>query len=579
MCGIFCVFAKKGFKFGGDSLTSYDQSFNLMNHRGESSKKYVVNNQLYLNHRRLAINDLTKKGEQPFYIDGMFLMVNGEIYNYKELKTMLSSLADGEPGKLYKFKSTSDSEIIIPMYKQFGTQFITHLRGMFSFTLFDTKKKILIVGRDHIGMTSMYYGTKGDSVYFASELKALVNICENVSNFPVGNIYILNNSMLSNGSVEGIFFDYNKSVDWMAPYEDLQNNFINFGTHILDNIRNKFIATVKSHLFSDVPIGILLSGGLDSSLVAAIVNRLKEDGEYNGQIRTFTIGVEGSVDVEFADIVSNFLQSNHTAYNFDADDAITILEEVIEAVETYDITTIRASIPLYLLSKWIKEDNEDIKVILSGEVSDEIFAGYAYFKHAPNSKELFEETVDKVKMLNKYDCLRAHKATMANTLELRVPFGDKDFVDYIMSLDPSCKMHGFKMESDTDDKAIEKYILRKAFEGWLPENILWRKKEQFSDGVSSPTENVIDTLKAHAESIITDEEMESASVNFPIHTPITKEGLMYYKIFLQKFKHESSLRTVDHNIKSIACSTDRALAWMGISEEDSINDPSGRSVS
>lgn len=578
MCGIFCVFAKRGFKFGNDSLLSYDNSFKLMEHRGESSKKYVVNNQLYLNHRRLAINDLSKKGEQPFYVDGIFLMVNGEIYNYKELKNMLSSLPDEEPGKKYKYKSNSDSEIIIPLYKQFGTQFINQIKGMFSFILFDTKKKVLIVGRDHIGMTSMYYGIKGENIYFASELKSLVNICENVNNFPVGNIYILNNAIVSNNGVEGMFFDYNKSVKWLKPYDEISSSFVSFGAHILENIRNKLVATVKSHLISDVPIGILLSGGLDSSLVACIVNRLKLDGEYVGDIRTFTIGVEGSADIESADVVSNYIQSNHTAYNFDAIDSITILEEVIEAVETYDITTIRASIPLYLLSKWIKEDNEDIKVILSGEVSDEIFAGYAYFKHAPNPKELFEETVDKVKMLNKYDCLRAHKATMANTLELRVPFGDKDFVDYIMDLDPACKMYGFKLPSDSEDKGIEKYILRKAFEGWLPDSILWRKKEQFSDGVSSPTENVIDTLKSHAMSSISDEELQSAGENYPTNTPITKEGLLYYKIFLDKFKHNSALLTVDHNINSIACSTARALAWMNINEQDSTNDPSGRSV-
>jgi asparagine synthase (glutamine-hydrolysing) len=575
MCGIFCVFGKKGFKFGKDNMSTYDNNAKLLDHRGDTSKKYIVNNQLYLYHRRLAINDLSKNGEQPFYIDGIFCMINGEIYNYNELKTLLGSSSGGSGS--YKFKSSSDCEILIPLYKQFGTQFINKLKGMFSFIIYDTKKKLLLVSRDHIGMTSLYYGVKDDNLYFASEMKCLVNICDDIKNFPVGNVYIYNTA----GSGEGMFFDYNKTTLWKTGYDEIKNNvsgnkFISFEPYILENIKNKFIATVKSHLHSDVPIGILLSGGLDSSLVASIVNRLKMDGEYIGDIKTFTIGVENSVDIQYADTVATYLNSEHTAYNFEAADAITILEEVIEAVETYDITTIRASIPLYLLSKWIKEDYEDIKVILSGEVSDEIFAGYAYFKHAPDSKELFEETVDKTNWLNKYDCLRAHKATMANTLELRVPFGDKDFVDYIMSLDPLCKMYGFSLGGEDDSKKIEKYILRKAFEGWLPESVLWRKKEQFSDGVSSSSENVIDTLKSHAESIISDEEMNNASVLFPIHTPITKEGLMYYKIFLNKFPHESCLKTVDHNIKSIACSTERALTWMNINEGDSVNDPSGR---
>ncbi len=578
MCGIFAVFSKKSFSLGKDSKQFFnrlEENVKLMDYRGESSNKLIIDNKVFLYHRRLAINDISNKGDQPFkHSSGVFCVVNGEIYNYQELIDS-NILLDTN----YKFKGKSDCEILVPLYLKFGTQFIKHLRGMFSFVLYDSRKKLLLAGRDHIGMTSLYIGEDNENTYISSDMKVLTELCSNIKNLDAGCLYI------NSKSIEGSnIYNYLDKTGWRSEDDNfavIQNlkkiDKSNFDI-VLSEIRNRFIDTVKSHLKSDVPVGVLLSGGLDSSLVAAVVSRLKDEKYFTSDIKTFTIGVENSVDILAADKVAKHIKSNHTAYNFEAEDAITILEDVIYAIETYDITTVRASIPLFLLSTWIKEDT-DIKVILSGEVSDEIFAGYSYFRYAPTSTELFLETKDKVNKLQKYDCLRAHKATICNTIELRVPFGDKMFVDYVMNLNPDCKMYNFCTDNEIDSnrtEGIEKYILRKAFEGWLPDDILWRKKEQFSDGVSSDKENVIDTLKNYASKEISDSEFNDRHKLYPVNTPSTKEGLLYYKIFKKLFKHDSSILTVDHNTKSVACSTERGLRWMNISESDSNNDPSGR---
>lgn len=564
MCGIFAVLSLSSFTLGSDVINKFKKNAKIMDKRGDSDKQLIIDNKVYLFHRRLAIMDTSSKGDQPFFKNGVFCIVNGEIYNHKELKDELSDSND------IKFKGHSDCEVLIPLYLKYGSQFIIHLRGMFSFVLYDSRKKLLLAGRDHLGMTSMYMGKDNDNIYFASDMKALVGVCSEISNIEAGSL------LIKNINKDEEIFNYTKFDNWKV--ETNINNLIKFDESVLSEIRNKLIESVKSHLDSDVPVGVLLSGGLDSSLVAAIVNKISKDkGGKEDIIRTFTIGVENSSDILAADKVATFLKSDHSAYNFEAEDAITVLEDVIYAIETYDITTIRASIPLYLLTTWIKEDT-DIKVILSGEVADEIFAGYSYFKHAPDANELFLETKDKVSMLQKYDCLRAHKATISNTIEIRIPFGDKVVVDYVMNLSPLCKMYGFGMEGEIEEKKIEKYILRKAFEGWLPDEILWRKKEQFSDGVSSEKENVINILKAHAEKEISDEEFAERNINHPINTPNTKEGLMYYKIFNGFFNHDSCLKTVDHNTKSVACSTERALKWLNIDENHKMNDPSGRVI-
>ena len=563
MCGIFAVLSFSSFALGSDVINKFRENAKTMDSRGDTDKQLIINNKVYLFHRRLAIMDTSSDGDQPFLKNGVFCIVNGEIYNHKDLKNNMKNI---------KFKGHSDCEVIIPLYLKYGSQFITHLRGMFSFVLYDSRKKLLLAGRDHLGMTSLYMGKDNDNIYFASDMKALTGLCSNISNIDAGSL------LIKNIDKEEEIFSYTKLDSWRVETDI--SKLVKFDESVLTEIRNKLIESVKSHLDSDVPVGVLLSGGLDSSLVAAIVSKLVKDGHIKNNekaIKTFTIGVENSSDILAADTVATFLKSNHSAYNFEATDAITVLEEVIYAIETYDITTIRASIPLYLLTSWIKEDT-DIKVILSGEVSDEIFAGYSYFKHAPSAEELFLETKDKVNMLQRYDCLRAHKATIANTIEIRIPFGDKIVVDYVMNLNPECKMYGFGLDGEIGEKKIEKYILRKAFDGWLPDEILWRKKEQFSDGISSDKENVINVLKQHAENEISDKEFAERNNIYPINTPSTKEGLLYYKIFNKLFKHDSCLKTVDHNTKSVACSTERGLKWLNIDENNKMNDPSGHSV-
>lgn len=563
MCGIFAVLSFSSFALGSDVINKFRENAKIMDSRGDTDKQLIINNKVYLFHRRLAIMDTSSDGDQPFLKNGVFCIVNGEIYNHKDLKNNMKNI---------KFKGHSDCEVIIPLYLKYGSQFITHLRGMFSFVLYDSRKKLLLAGRDHLGMTSLYMGKDNDNIYFASDMKALTGLCSNISNIDAGSL------LIKNIDKEEEIFSYTKLDSWRVETDI--SKLVKFDESVLTEIRNKLIESVKSHLDSDVPVGVLLSGGLDSSLVAAIVSKLVKDGHIKNNekaIKTFTIGVENSSDILAADTVATFLKSNHSAYNFEATDAITVLEEVIYAIETYDITTIRASIPLYLLTSWIKEDT-DIKVILSGEVSDEIFAGYSYFKHAPSAEELFLETKDKVNMLQRYDCLRAHKATIANTIEIRIPFGDKIVVDYVMNLNPECKMYGFGLDGEIGEKKIEKYILRKAFDGWLPDEILWRKKEQFSDGISSDKENVINVLKQHAENEISDKEFAERNNIYPINTPSTKEGLLYYKIFNKLFKHDSCLKTVDHNTKSVACSTERGLKWLNIDENNKMNDPSGHSV-
>ncbi len=527
MCGIFCAYSI----LSKDKYTLLIENAELMNYRGESTKQMVINNKCLMWHRRLAIMDTTNRfADQPFSYKGVFCIVNGEIYNYEYCRKIVE----------HTFRSGSDCEVIIPMYLKYGTQFVGMLQGMFSFALYDSTKDLLIAGRDHIGMTSLYYGKLSDTDFvLSSDLKSIDKICTDIVNVPAGHVFIKSKNGQSTHSY------------YSLPKETIETPI----ETVLETIREKFINTVKSHLTSDVPIGVLLSGGLDSSLVAAVASRLSKD-----TIKTFTIGVEDSSDVLAADKVADFIKSDHTAYNFEAVDAPAILKEVIYAIETYDLTTVRASIPLYLLTKWIRADT-GIKVILSGEVSDEIFAGYSYFKYAPSSNELLAETRDKVSMLQRYDCLRAHKATIANTIEIRIPFGDQHFVDYVMSIDPKYKMY--------EPYGIEKYILRKAFEGYLPDEILWRKKEQFSDGVSSEKENVISVLKQFANDTISDEEFEKNK-----GPTITKEGYLYYKTYKELFNSDS---TVDNNVKSVACSTARALKWLNISEDSPMNDPSGHS--
>ncbi len=573
MCGIFIVFNKLGFVkdqyVKGDLLqnttaTEYVdillKNAKLMKHRGETDNYRIINNKLLFYHNRLSINDLSKSGDQPLFNKLIAISVNGEFYNYLELYNEVTQLLPS-----YKFKSKSDSEIIIPLYLLYGSAFIHKLRGMFSFVLYDMTKNIFLGVRDPFGITSLYYAIDNNRVIISSELKSLTHLSNNIKVFPPGHVFINNT-----------FFNYYKPK-WLI---DTQNNPIILSTEQLNfkELQNKFINSVYSHIsLSDQPIGFLLSGGLDSSLVVAIANYLKKNKKINNDIYTFTIGLQNGNDIKFAEEVAKSLNTIHKTFIFTIEEAIKELPNIIYFIETYDITTVRASICNYLLIKKIKEQT-DIKVLISGEGSDELFGGYLYFHKCPSDVEMQLELADKLTNLHKYDCLRAHKSGIANTIEVRVPFLDIDFVDYVMNIPPKFKLIN-------DKQPIEKYILRNAFDhktngiDFLPEHILYRQKEQFSDGISNSETNLIDSLKDYANTMITDAEFNDRHIFYSVNTPISKEHLLYRKIFESKFNdNDNVINTVDHNTESIACSTKRALTWLNLQNNSILNDPSGRSI-
>ncbi len=542
MCGIFVLWREhKSIKCCKDL---YLQCASKMDHRGTISN-VVYTSKCYMYHRRLAINDLSHLGDQPFSSNGVYSVINGEIYNYPELRKLLSPDVT--------FKSTSDCEVIIPLYLKYGTHFITKLRGMFSGVIYDSRSNKLIAFRDTFGITSLYYGyTSNNELLISSELKTMDTLCTNVHVFPPGKI--LQNST---------FITYRKS-DWSNP---VNIDTINYEQPDLVKLRGLFIdAVLAQSSLTDVPHGYLLSGGLDSSLLVGVAAHYSKV-----PLKTFTIGLKNSVDVVAAECVAKYLGNlvDHTSFTFTVDEALCCLEEVIYMIETYDITTVRASLPMYILMNRIKTLT-NVKVILSGEGSDEQFFGYSYFHYAPSAREIQLEGIDKMNNLHLYDNLRSHKCAMGNTIEIRPPFLHDPFVNYVMTLNPYDKMpatHG-----------IEKYILRKAFSSdrLIPDEILWRKKEQFSDGISSESENLIDSLKHYAESQISDSEFNSRFKTYPYNPPISKEQYLYRKLFAKRFNDAVAAPTVAQNDKSIACSTARGLKWMNISHLSKDNDPSGR---
>lgn len=575
MCGIFVVFHKTGFYKDQYTninnelvINSYKQqeyvnilisNAKLMKHRGEEDNHKIINNNLLCYHNRLSINDLSKNGVQPLFNKLIAISVNGEIYNYLELYKEVIELLPS-----YKFKSKSDSEIIIPLYLIYGSAFINKLKGMYSFVLYDMTKNIFLAARDPFGITSLYYAIDNDRIIISSELKSLIHLSNNIKIFPPGQVFINNT-----------FFNFYKP-EWLI---NTQNNSIKLPTTELNyqELKQKLINSVYSHItLTDQSIGFLLSGGLDSSLIVSIANYLKKQNKINNDIYTFTIGLDGGKDIQYAEEVANELNTNHKTFTFTFEECINSLSDIIYYIETYDITTVRASICNYLLIKKIKE-NTDIKVLLSGEGSDELFGGYLYFHKCPSDSEMQLELTDKLIHLHKYDCLRSHKSGMANTIEVRVPFLDIDFVNYVMNIPPKYKLIN-------DLQPIEKFILRKAFETdksfkFLPDSVLYRQKEQFSDGISNSENNLIDKLKDYADSQITDLEFENRSNIYTINTPISKEHMLYRKIFEKRFNdNNNTIQTVDHNSESIACSTKRGLDWLNISDKSQLNDPSGRSI-
>jgi len=554
MCGILALFGAPG-EANGDLRTELLSLSKLLRHRGPDWNGITCFKNCYLAHERLAINGLLS-GAQPItnMTEETALSVNGEIYNHIELRKELETQ---NPDVV--FTTDSDCEILLHLYKQHGPEFLkkVYVNGMYSFVLYDSSKDEYLVARDPFGVIPLYIGYSGDgTTWFSSELKGLQKNCDHIEVFPPG--HFMTGSSLKKSAPEPQLFYHDQ---WFTDESFIPNSPCD-----MKELREEFEASVKRHLLAEVPYGVLLSGGLDSSLVASVCQREHEKLGTGEKLRSFCIGLKGSPDLKAAESVAKFLGTRHFSFEFTVQQGLDVLSDVIYHLETFDVTTVRASTPMFLLSRRIKATG--CKMVLSGEGADEVFAGYLYFHKAPNPEELHKETVRKVKDLYKYDCLRANKSTMAWGLEARVPFLDRKFMEYAMNLDPSCKMSGNRME---------KYTLRKAFDDpenpYLPKEVLWRQKEQFSDGVGY---GWIDHLKAEAESLVTDLQMKFASSRFPVSTPKSKEEYMYRDLFSKHFPSPAAAGTVPQN-KSIACSTPAALAW----DEAWANaaDPSGRAIS
>ena len=517
-------------------------------HRGPDWSGIYSSAKALLAHERLAIVD-PKSGSQPLYSpDGqVVLAVNGEIYNHKELRNSLPN---------YQFSTLSDSEVVLALYLEKGPAFVEELNGIFGFALYDARDDSFFIARDHMGIIPLYYGKdQYGQLFVASELKSLEGFCTEIEQFPPGH-YLY--------SKEGLEPKRWYSRDWES-YDTVQDNETDIA-----KLRKGLEDAVYHQLMSDVPYGVLLSGGLDSSVIAAITKKFAsrriesndEEEAWYPQLHSFAVGLQGSPDLIAAQKAADHIGTIHHEVNFTIQEGLDAIRDVIYHLETYDVTTIRASTPMYLLARVIK--SMGIKMVLSGEGSDELFGGYLYFHKAPNAKEFHEETVRKLKKLYLYDCLRANKSLAAWGVEGRVPFLDKEFMDIAMSINPEDKM--------IRDGRMEKWVVRKAFEDYLPESIAWRQKEQFSDGVGY---SWIDTLKAQAEEKVSDTEFEAAAHRFPINTPKNKEEYLYRSIFETHFPSDAAAKTVP-SVKSVACSTPEALAWDASFQN--LNDPSGRAV-
>lgn len=520
----------------------------LMRHRGPDWSGIHTTPRAILAHERLAIVDI-EHGAQPLLSeDGqLVLAVNGEIYNHKELKAEL--------GDKYSYQTNSDCEVILALYQEYGSDFLDKLNGIFAFVLYDKAKDCYLIGRDHMGIIPLYTGrdTSGN-FYVASEMKALVPVCKTVEVFSPGHY------LYSEDDAPVQYYQR----DWRA-YEAVAQNSASS-----EELREALEAAVKRQLMSDVPYGVLLSGGLDSSVISAITQtfakRRIEDNDASDawwpQLHSFAVGLKGAPDLAAAQKVADAIGTIHHELHFTFQEGLDAIKEVIYHLETYDVTTIRAATPMYLMARKIKAMG--IKMVLSGEGADELFGGYLYFHKAPNARAFHEELVRKLDKLHLYDCLRANKAMAAWGLEARVPFLDKEFMDVAMRLNPEAKM--------SRDGRIEKHILREAFEHKLPAEVAWRQKEQFSDGVGY---SWIDGLKEHAAAQVEDKELANARFRFPHNTPETKEAYFYRCFFEEHFPLESAALTVPGG-KSVACSTPEALAW-----DESLSgiiDPSGRAV-
>ncbi|MGB1410365.1 MAG: asparagine synthase B [Flavobacteriaceae bacterium] len=545
MCGIVCAY-NENIEMEGRRTQLLSMSKQIR-HRGPDWSGIYVDNDAILAHERLAIVDPVSGG-QPLFSQNkkLVLAVNGEIYNHGALRQLTPN---------YDYQTGSDCEVILGLYQSEGMAFVDKLNGIFAFVLYDADQNLFFAARDHMGIIPLYMGWDAQgTLYFASELKALEGQCNKIEVFPPGHFY--------DGKQQKLIKWYDRSWRDFEAVKERETD--------IEQLREALESAVHRQLMSDVPYGVLLSGGLDSSITSALAKKFaKKRVESNDisdawwpQLHSFSIGLKGSPDLKAAQLVADHIGTVHHEVTFTVQEGIDAIKDVIFYLETYDITTVRASTPMYLLARVIK--SMGIKMVLSGEGADELFGGYLYFHKAPSAQEFHDETVRKLDKLYQYDCLRANKSLAAWGIEGRVPFLDKEFMDVAMSINPKDKM--------ISEDRMEKWVLRKAFESYLPAQVAWRQKEQFSDGVGY---DWIDSLKEVVERQVSDQDMNVAHHRFPIQPPQTKEEYYYRSIFEEHFPSETAALTVPSE-PSVACSTPTALAW-DASFKNMI-EPSGRAI-
>ena len=551
MCGFVGIL-----KIKGDAHQKREQALKMsakIRHRGPDWSGVYSNDDAVLAHERLAIVDPLSGGQPLYSMDKKkVLAVNGEIYNHQTIRK--------ETEDSYQYQTGSDCEVILALYEKYGVDFIDKLNGIFAFVLYDSTTDDYLIACDPIGVIPLYIGhDKDGTVYVASELKALEGYCDSYEPFLPGHYCTSKHGGKMERWYKRQWFHYD-GMKWSTSDR----------TEAVKLVKEGLMASVKRQLMSDVPYGVLLSGGLDSSVVSAIAKlysakRVETNDKHDAwwpQLHSFAVGLKGAPDLVKAKEVADHIGTIHHEVNYTIQEGLDAIRDVIYYIETYDVTTVRASTPMYLLARVIR--SMGIKMVLSGEGADEIFGGYLYFHKAPNAKEFHEETVRKLSKLYMYDCLRANKSLLAWGIEGRVPFLDKEFLDIAMSIDPALKM--------CPGKTMEKGVVREAFADMLPASVAWRQKEQFSDGVGY---SWIDTLKDITSKAVTDEQMAHAAERFPINPPMNKEEYYYRSIFEEHFPSESAARSVP-SVPSVACSTAEALAWDKAFQN--MNDPSGRAV-
>jgi len=546
MCGIVCAFdLKEKAEVLRPQLLEMSKK---IRHRGPDWSGIYSNDKAILAHERLAIVD-PASGKQPLFSEDkkLILAANGEIYNHQELRKQFEGS--------YNFQTDSDCEVILALYQKKGADFVDEMNGIFGFAIYDAENDEYFIARDHMGIIPLYIGWDANGTFYvASELKALEGVCTKIELFPPGHYLSSKDGELTKW--------YNR--DW-SEFDAVKENQTS-----IDELHDALEAAVHRQLMSDVPYGVLLSGGLDSSVTSALAKKYADKRVESGdtqeawwpRLHSFSVGLEGSPDLAAAQKVADHIGTVHHEIKFTIQEGLDAIKDVIYNLETYDITTIRASTPMYLMARVIK--SMGVKMVLSGEGADELFGGYLYFHKAPSAEEFHKETVRKLDKLHMYDCLRANKSLAAWGIEGRVPFLDKEFMDVAMRINPEDKM--------INGERMEKWVIRKAFEQYLPESVAWRQKEQFSDGVGY---SWIDTLKEVVEQEVSDEQLANAKYKFPIQTPTSKEEFYYRSIFAQHFPSDTAALCVPQEA-SVACSTKIALEW----DESfkNMNDPSGRAV-